>query len=265
MLKKVLLCPPKYFTVKYEINPWMDIANKVDQQKVNEEYQELKKTYFDLGLEVLEIEQDKNLPDMVYAANFGFPENNIFIKANFKFDERKKEAELAKKYFIQLGFTVKELPANIDWEGQGDLLKIGNKYFIGWGERSDLEAKKYLTEFLNSEIIDLKLIDPYYYHIDTCFLPLDAQTVAINPHAFEQTDLEKIAKYFKTVIKVSKEDSQLLACNAVVIDRTIVIGKGISKSLKADFMKAGFTTKEVAMDEYRKGGGSVKCLTLAFY
>ncbi|HEX8931951.1 MAG TPA: arginine deiminase-related protein [Patescibacteria group bacterium] len=265
MLYRVLLCPPTHYDIEYEINPWMDITHKVDQKKVRAEYETLKQTYQKLGLEILEIEQKKGLPDMVYAANFGFPENNFFIKANFKFAERKKEAELAKQYFTNLGFTIHELPENVNWEGQGDLLKIGGKYFAGYGKRSDQKAKRYLEEILTGEIIDLELIDPYYYHLDTCFLPLNKQTVAINPLSFTAEGLAKIAQNFTTVIKVSQEDNQLLACNAVVVNKSIVVGKGISQQLKTDFKNAGFVTEEVAMDEYRKGGGSVKCLTLKFY
>lgn len=243
----------------------MDTHNKVDHHRVREEYEALKQVYLELGCEILEIEQGKGLPDMVYAANFGFPQDNIFIKANFMFDERKGEAELAKQYFQNLGFKIKELPENVAWEGQGDFLKVGDKYFLGWGKRSDFEAKKHLASILDGDIIDLKLIDPYYYHIDTCFLPLTKDTVAINQYSFEKEDLEKIKQHFKHIIYVGKNDNAHLACNAVVIGQTIVVARGISQQLKDDFKQAGFDTREVAMDEYRKGGGSVKCLTLLFH
>lgn len=264
-MKKVLLCPPKYFDIRYQINPWMDTSIKVDHQKILEEYNELKTVYLELGLEVLEIEQDKDLPDMVYAANIGFPRKNLFIKSNFKYDERKRETELAKEYFASKSFTIKELPETAVWEGQGDLLVFEDTYFLGWGKRTTFEAKKYLEEYLNVSITDLKLIDPFFYHLDTCFLILDKHTVAINPQSFEPEGLEKIHKAFARVIEISQEDNKQFACNAVVIDKTIVVGKGISQKLKDIFASYGFKTKEVPMDEYRKGGGSVKCLTLEFY
>ncbi len=72
-MKKVLLCPPDFYDIEYEINPWMHVENKVDKRKVFEEYKNLKKIYQSLGLEVLGIPPVKGLPDMVYAANIGFP------------------------------------------------------------------------------------------------------------------------------------------------------------------------------------------------
>ena len=261
----VLLCAPHHFKVIYQINPWMDVLNKVDPAKAMEQYETLKQTYKDLGLKVLELTQDETLPDMVYAANCGFPYGKTFIKANFKHDERKKEAEHAKAFFQKRGYTLKELPEDVVWEGQGDLIAAGEKYFLGWGKRTDYEAKKYLSEFLGKEIIDFKMIDPYYYHLDTCFLPLDADTVAINPKSFDPEGLEKIHQIFQNVIEVGESDNKILACNGVVIDKTILSPSGISQQLKDEYAKYGFSVREIQTGEFLKGGGSVKCLTLEFY
>lgn len=259
------MCPPTYFSIRYEINPWMHIENNVNPVKAKQEFLHLKSVYQSLGIDLIEINQDKNLPDMVYAANFGFPKNNFFIKSNFKFRQRKKESELSKSFFKKLGFAIKELPENITFEGQGDLLTNGKNYFMGWGKRSDFNAKKYLSDFLESEIIDFKLIDPYYYHLDTCFAPLDQKTAVINPVAFEKKDLDKVSKLFRNVISVGPNDNKILACNLVVVEKTIVIGKGVSSMLKHEISKYGFTIIEVPIYEFLKGGGGVKCLTLEFY
>lgn len=264
-VKKILLCPPSYYDIEYEINPWMHISNKVDRKKVKEEFEELKNAYKSLNVEILEIPQEKGLPDMVYSANYGFPFKNIFIKSNFKFNQRKPEADLSKLFLEKLGFEIKELPENINWEGQGDLLTTGVKYFLGWGNRSDKESKKYLEKILGQSIIDFEMINPYYYHLDTCFLPLNQETVAINPKSFTSNGLAVLKNEFKNVIEVSEQDNNLIACNAVVVGKAVVIGKGISDSFKEQLSLYGFLVQEVEMGEYRKGGGSVKCLTLEFY
>lgn len=264
-MKKVLLCPPKNYDIEYEINPWMHVENKVNQKRVAGEFAALKKIYASLGVEMLEIEQGKGLPDMVYAANLGSPHDQTFIVANFKYNQRKGESAHAEKYFKNLGFDIEKLPGDIAFEGQGDLLYTSGKYFFGWGKRSDYEAKKYLEKFLKTEIVDFKLVNPYYYHLDTCFAPLDCDTVAINPESFTREGLEKIPKSFKNIITVGKKDNNLIACNLVCVGKQIIIAKGITNELKDAFSRFGYTTVEVPMDEYRKGGGSVKCLTLEFY
>jgi N-dimethylarginine dimethylaminohydrolase len=264
-MKKVLLCPPSYYDIEYEINPWMHVENKVDHQKAKEEYTQLKAAFEKLGVETLEIEQPQGLPDMVYAANIGFPIDKKFVKANFKYRERQGESPVAKEYFEKLGFSIKEIPDDISFEGQGDLLSIGGKYFFGFGKRSDHEAKVYLEKFLDAELIDFELIDPYYYHLDMCLAPLTSETVAINPESFTSEGLEKIYDHFENIIAIGKEDNQIMACNMVVVDKTIVIGQGISQRLKDALKEFDFTTIEIPMDEFRKGGGSIKCMTLEFY
>ncbi|MCL5438998.1 MAG: arginine deiminase-related protein [Patescibacteria group bacterium] len=264
-MKKILLCPPDFYDIEYEINPWMNTNNKVDKERVRDEYEQLKEVYLKLGAEVLEIPAEPGLPDMVYAANFGFPKGNTFIKSNFRFLQRRPEADFAAKFLEAKGFMTYSLPQNVFFEGQGDLLKINGKYFFGWGKRSSFSAKKYLAEKLTGEILDFKLNDPYFYHLDMSLGPLDKNTLVINPRSFLKKDLEKLYKNFKNIIETSIDDNKMMACNLVVVGHTVVIGKGISGQLKKDIEKYGFEVREVQMDEYRKGGGSVKCNTLEFF
>jgi N-dimethylarginine dimethylaminohydrolase len=264
-MKKILLCPPAFYDIEYVINPWMNVKNKVDKKKVLEEYEDIKRTYKSLGVEVLEIDPEKGLPDMVYAANLGFVKDNIFIKSNFKYPQRQSESIYSKKYFEKLGFEIKELPKEISFEGQGDLLYMGGKYFMGYGKRSSLSAKKYIENFLKGEVFELKLSDPYFYHCDMSFAPLNDKTAVINKHSFDKDGLEMIYKNFPNIILAGESDNNIFSCNLVVVDKNIVIGKGISDKLKNDFARYGFTTHEVDIAEYRKGGGSIKCLTLEFF
>lgn len=264
-MRKILLCPPTFYDIEYVINPWMDIENKVDKKKVLKEYEVLKNLYKTLGAKVYEIEPVRGLPDMVYAANFGFVKDNLFIKSNFKYPQRQAESIYSKKYFENHGFAIAELPTEVCFEGQGDLLYAQGKYFMGYGKRTDLIAKKYLEDFLKSEITEFKLSDPYFYHFDMSFAPLDSQTVIINKNSFDQGGVEKIYKNFKNVILTSDSDNKIFSCNLVVVGKNVVIGKGISEKLKSDFNKFGFVSHEVEMSEYRKGGGSVKCLTLEYF
>ena len=264
-MKKVLLCPPIFYGIEYEINPWMHIENKVNKEKALEEYRALKNTYKSLGVEVLEIEPVKGLPDMVYAANIGFPLGNRFVVSNFRYRQRRGESEFAKKFFEKLGFEIIELPQNLFFEGQGDLLTIGGKYFMGWGKRSSRDAINFLSKRLGMEIVDLELRDPYFYHLDMSLGPLDKDTALINPRSFTKDGLVKLKKEFLNIIETSENDNKFMVCNLVTINKTVVIAEGISNKLKNDIMEHRLNVIEIPMDEFRKGGGSIKCLTLEFF
>lgn len=264
-MKKILLCPPKFYNIRYEINPWMHIENQVIQNKAETAYQELKSLYKKLGVEVFEIEPQPDLPDMVYTANCGEVCNGVFIKANFKFPERRRETIVTEEYFIKkFNYKPFSLPQDIFFEGQGDLLHTSKNYFLGWGKRTMPEAKTYLQEVLDKPIIDLELVDPYYYHLDTCFAPLSDTTVVIKPSSFTERGLDTIRYYFPEVIEPTSEDHSIIACNLVKIDNHIVIAKGISDSLRAQFAAKNLTVHEIDTEEFRKGGGSIKCLSFEF-
>lgn len=242
----------------------MHLENRVDKQKALQTYQEIKDLYQKLEAKVFEIEQDKNFFDMVYTANIGTVHNNIFIPANFKFAQRRGESSLGTKYFENKGFQVQKIPETVFFEGQGDLLTSGNRYFLGYGKRTDKKAKDYLEEILGEEITTLEMIDPYYYHLDTAFAPLSDDTVVINPKSFTKDGLDLIKKSFDNVIETNQQDNNILACNLIHIDNNIVIGKGISQSLKDDLSNHGYLTYEIDMKEYLKGGGSIKCVSFEF-
>lgn len=110
---------------------------------------------------------------MVYAANHGFVIDDIFIKANFRYLQRRQEADHAEKYFLK--------------------------------------------------------------------------------------------KNFKRVIETDTKDNNVMCCNLVSLNGAVVIGKGVSKKLKKDIRDEGWEVREAEMDEFLKGGGSVKCLTLEYF
>ena len=67
--RRYVMCPPRYFTVEYVINPWMDPTQPVDAEKAMAQWTALAETYQRLGHEVLLVEPQPDLPDMVFAAN----------------------------------------------------------------------------------------------------------------------------------------------------------------------------------------------------
>lgn len=264
-MKKVIICPPVYFDIEYEINPWMHVGEKVVKDKAYEVYNELKRVYQFLPVELFEMEPVSGLPDMVYMADSGHVQGDTFIRANFRYPERRPEAfALARWMQEKFNFKVAELPEGIFFEGHGDFVPARDVYFMGWGKRSMREAIPYLDKYLDKPLIGLELIDPYYYHLDTCFSVLTADAAVINQASFKPEGLREIHRHFKKVIEASTLDHQVLGCNLVVVDNHIIVAQGITAGLRKEFTDLGFTIHEIDTTEYRKGGGSVKCMSFEF-
>ena len=106
-------------------------------------------------------------------------------------------------------------------------------------------------------------MDPRFYHIDTCFCPLNDGWLLYYPPAFDEESQKKIAlrvPHGKRIV-VSSEDAGRFACNSVNIEDKLIVHR-VSPGLKKNLAKAGFEVIEAPLTEFLKAGGSAKCLTL---
>src|SRR5439155_24866008 len=69
--KSYLMCPPDYFGVFYEINPWMHREIRRDVELAIEQWHNLVANLRRAGAKVEIIERLKELPEMVFVANAG--------------------------------------------------------------------------------------------------------------------------------------------------------------------------------------------------
>jgi len=259
---KVLMCPPSHYEVVYEINVWMDKDNQVDIDRAHQQYKNLVDVYRSLGVEVMEIDQSQDLPDMVYSANYGFLDGDIFVLSNFFNEQRRREAGLAMDYLGGKGYKIKQLPNGMVFEGQGDMVKCGDKLFCGYGYRTQLDSIKELGALLGKEIVPIKLVDPRWYHLDTCFFGFADGKAFIASEAFDKDSLKAIYDNCDSIIETNEpEDIAGFACNSVAVGNKVICYRMSDKSKKA-FSAEGFEVVEVDVSEFLKGGGSVRCLTL---
>lgn len=258
------MCPPKYFEIKYEINPWMSTSNNIDYQKAYIQYTKLKNTYNKLNIKLNEIFPNPFLPDQVYTTDVGFAQSKIFLKANFKFENRKKEADIAEIHFKKNNFKIEYLPSHIFFEG-GDLVKSRDNLFLGYGKRTSKEAGAFIENIFNKNVVLIKLDNPYYYHLDTLFCPLNSSVAMIYKDALSTVEFDKLSAYYKNIIEVTKQDTDVFACNSVVSDNNVVMPFGISENLKSQIKKYGFKIFEIEFSEYLKGGGGIHCASLEIY
>lgn len=263
-MKNILMCEPKFFDVSYDINPWMtDNYGKVDKELADQQWHEL---YDALSCvtNIKLISPHNGLPDMVFTANAGFykKSHDIVYISKFRNKERTEEEDHFISWFILNGYGV--CKPTITFEGEGDLLK-GNDHihWFGHGFRSDRRVKNTFpfNEFNNAK--HLEMIDPRFYHLDTCFMPLRREGgVLWYPGAFSEDSQEKIRKNTdrKYSIEVTEEEALAFCCNSVVIKNNIFMPKCHSVAFRLE--KLGFNVQQFDMSEFLKSGGACKCLVM---
>ncbi len=257
----ILMCPPDYYGIEYEINPWMSRGKESDSERARAQWQALKTLIESLGANVELMSPVKGLPDLVFTANAGLIWNNVAVLSRFRFDARRGETPVDAAWFAAHGFELRELPEGMDFEGAGDALFCGETLYAGYIIRSDASAEQWVAELMGCRVIPLQLVDPHFYHLDTCFCPLDATTAAWYPPAFDDYAQLTIREHIPNLIEVIPEDASRFACNAVVIGRDVILNSGCPR-FEEQLTAAGFIAHSTELDEFIKAGGSAKCLTL---
>ena len=138
---------------------------------------------------------------------------------------------------------------------------VGRRCSAGYIIRSDAPALQWVAGEIGCRVIPLQLVDPHYYHLDTCFCPLDAETAIWHPAAFDEYAQSAVKQHIPELIEVTPDEAARFACNAVVIGRRVVLNTGCPR-LEADLSARGFEPHATPLDEFIKAGGSAKCLTL---
>ena len=75
----------------------------------------------------------------------------------------------------------------------------------------------------------MELVDPRFYHLDTCFCPLAPDGAIYYPGAFDEYGRSVLRDRIPNLIEVAAEEAASFSCNAVVVGRTVVLNEGRPK------------------------------------
>src|SRR5688500_1804110 len=181
-MSRLLGCPPAHFGIESETNPWMRVSNTADLERARVQWHglmhELEKT---IGVTLERMEPIAGLPDMVFTANAGVVHGRLVVPSRFRHPERQREERYFEQWFRKYGYEMVFLEEGLYFEGAGDLLGFPEIWFGGYRQRTNIRAYPRLTEIFSREVIPLELVNPYFYHLDTCFCPLSGGELLYYP------------------------------------------------------------------------------------
>lgn len=264
MTDKILMCSPEHYGIKYEINPWMNVEIQADNSKAKRQWQNLYKILKEeLNVDVRLVDPKEDVPDMVFTANAAVMHDKKAVISRFKYPQRQLEEKYFADWFKENGYEVITLPDNMAFEGAGDALYLGGILYSGYVPRTDISSHTYISELLKIPVLSMELVNPNFYHLDTCFCPLKDDYLIYYPKAFDEygnTIIESNVPPQKRII-VTEEEASYFTCNAVNIDNTVVTNITTERFSKL-LAEKGFRHIQTDLSEYMKAGGAAKCLTL---
>lgn len=260
-----LMCPPDLYDVNYVINPWMEgNVNRSCRPQALAQWEQLHCALAEIA-QVELVEPQSGSPDRVFTANAGLVHRGVVALASFLHPERRGEEPHFRRWFDECGFGVCEMPRATPFEGEGDALFAvdGSCLWAGHGIRTLQSSHRHLSDTWDVDVISLRLIDPRFYHLDTCFCPLFGGYLMHYPAAFDAASQSRIEAHYtqEKRIAIDEADALRFACNAINVGRTVILNQ-VSDDLRNRLEALGFEVVQVELSEFLKAGGAAKCLAL---
>jgi N-dimethylarginine dimethylaminohydrolase len=257
----ILMCPPDFYGIEYEINPWMSRSRQANSALAIEQWQGLRRLLEECGADISCLAPVQGLPDLVFTANAALIYRDTAVLSRFHHPERQGETPYCEQWFSAHGMKIGRLESEAFFEGAGDALFCGDTLFAGYRIRSAIQAHNEIAAMLRCRVIPLELVNSYFYHLDTCFCPLRPGIAVYHPAAFDEYGRKVLKQWIPELIAVGDAEAKRFACNAVVLGKMVVTNTGCPE-LQMELRQCGYEVRETPLDEFLKAGGSAKCLTL---
>jgi N-dimethylarginine dimethylaminohydrolase len=274
-MPKVLLCPPDYFDVVDQKNPYMSNECAVDRVKARTQWENFCGVLQQNGCEVHTIDPVGGLEDMVFAANQVFvgekPGYGRFIvPSRMLYPSRQREVAHFVEWFRARDFRIIDIAFAPDeyLEGHGDLLwhPDGSRIYAGYGFRSTRGAIGKFSAAMSEmgiPVVPLQLIDRYCYHLDTCLCPLNNEAALIFAGAFSGESLASIHKLWKRVHLLDVEEAHQFIGNGIVVNDRYIAPR-MTPQIERIVAEEGLSPVIVDTSEFEKSGGSCFCMKTFF-
>lgn len=260
-----LMCPPEWYGIAYVHNPWM--AGNVHRSSRDLAFSQWKSLYNLLRsvADVRLLHPEPGCPDMVFLSHSALIRNGLAAMASFTHSERRPETTFVRRWLAGQGFLLWDTPRELGYEGEGDVTfsEDGTALWAAHGVRTCRAAHVHLADAWHLPVYSLHLVDPRFYHLDTCFSTLQGGFLLYYPGAFDASSLRLIEGAFPAAkrIAVPEADALRMACCALNLGRTVFTGE-ISEPLAGELFEKGFDVVQLELGEFIKGGGGARSLAL---
>lgn len=211
------------------------------------------------GVEVTVLEADERYPDSCFVEDPALITRKCAIITNPGAESRNGEKNeiigAIKKFFPDDKIEYIKEPGTL--EG-GDVMMVGDTFYVGLSARTNAEGIRQLGEILNKygmECIQVPL--EKVLHLKTGVNYIEDNNMLVSG---EFIDKPEFAKYNKIIIP----EEEAYAANCIWMNGTVIVPEGYPTVLKA-VQDAGYETIVVDTSEFRKIDGGLSCLSLRFW
>ncbi len=227
----------------------------IDVRRARAQHREYEEALKRLGLAVLSLPEEPDLPDAVFVEDTALVLDECAVILRPGAESRRQETEsIAATLAPYRKLLHIEPPARVDG---GDILRLGQRVYVGLSSRSDTNALEQLQAQLDR--FGYKVVAAEFsgcLHLKSAVTQVDSETILLNPEWVEGSS-------FPGVKRIEVDPSEGYAANAVLIGNTIIYPESYPRTERR-LREAGIQIVTVPADELAKAEGAVTCCSLIF-
>ena len=208
------------------------------------------------GLDVLILEPCEEYPDSTFVEDVALITPNCTIITRPGASSRKGEVHQIESILKQKFSNIEQIEEPGTIEG-GDIMMVGDHYYIGLSERTNLEGAKQIIQILNKygmsgSTISLKKV----LHLKTGLSYLEENNLVVCGEFIAESSLERYNQ-----IEIPEKESY--AANCIWVNESVIIPKG-HPTTKKRIENSGYRVLETDVSEFQKLDGGLSCLSLRY-
>jgi|SRR3954471_13258153 dimethylargininase len=227
---------------------------KPDTEKAREQHRSYVAELQDCGLEVTVLEADDRYPDSVFVEDTAVVTDRCAIVTNPGAAERRGEVQEVEKMLASLYGDVERItePGTLDG---GDVLQVGDHFFVGLSKRTNREGAEQLSTILQRYDFGVSLVElRRFLHLKTGVAYLGGDDLVVTGELVEK---DEFRGFDKVVVPLEEE----YGANCIVVNDRVLMAAGYDAA-KRGISGSGYEVTELEMSEFRKLDGGLSCLSL---
>lgn len=208
------------------------------------------------GLEVLTLPADDAFPDSTFVEDAALITPRCAITTRPGAESRRLETVSIRQALLEF-FEVYEsieAPGTVD---AGDIMMVGNHYYIGLSERTNRAGAEQMTEILEKYDMQGSVIELHeVLHLKTGVSYLEDNYLLACGEFLQTPD-------FKSFKLLEVDEHEAYAANSVWINGTVLTPAGHPKT-ESLIRSAGYDVRAIDVSEFQKLDGGLSCLSLRF-
>lgn len=225
----------------------------IDLDIARRQHQEYIHALAQIGCEVIELPEQRDLPDSVFVEDTAFILPEVAVITRPGADSRKPETEsIVQALSSHRPLVHVTAPATVDG---GDVLVLEKNIYIGMSTRSTMEAVTQLQGLLDNygyKVTGVELTD--CLHLKTAVTRMNNKTLLVNKNWVD-------AGHFSGYELIDIDPSEPFGANCLPVKDVIIYPSSFPKTQKKIEQK-GFKVINVNLDELAKAEGAVTCCSL---